>query len=318
MTTRRAAPGWSQETADEFAAFVAPLSNWGRWGADDALGTLNLLTPQCAADAVASVVSGRTIALSRPITTEPAPDNPAPMLRMMKESGDAAADVGGSHASDWLGLGYHGFAVTHIDAHAHQFFNGQMYNGRAAARVSTRAGAGAGSVGPLAEHPPVGRGVLLDAPAAFGRPWLELGEGLGPAELDRIAAGQGVSVRSGDLVLVRTGRDARAATHGVTNPITDGSAGLTGDALRWLRANDVAVLGTDVQADVMQPGGAPFAMPVHTGALVHLGLPLIDNMALEELAQASAQRGRWDFMLVVGPLRLDRFTGSPVSPVAVL
>jgi kynurenine formamidase len=93
---------------------------------------------------------------------------------------------------------------------------------------------------------------------------------------------------------------------------------VTRDALRWLRDNDVAVLGSDVQADVMPPGGAPFAMPVHTGALVHLGLALIDNLALEDLAAACAESGRYEFLAVVAPLPLARFTGSPVSPVAVL
>ena len=318
MSRARIARGWTEQSAAAFAELVEPLSNWGRWGADDQLGTLNLLTPQRAAEAASGVSDGRTIALSRPVETTPARDNPVPMMRLMKASGDAAADIGGSHASDWLGLGYHGFAVTHIDAHGHQFFNGSMYNGRRAGLVSTRGGAGAGSVVPFAQAAPVGRGLLLDAPRAFGRAWLEPGTGLGPEELDRIAAVQVCAPRPGDLVLVRTGRDPRAERHGVTDPIVDGSPGLTADALRWLRRNDVAVLGSDVQADVMAPGGAPFPMPVHTGALVHLGLPLIDNLALEVLAEACARRRRWDFLLVVAPLPLERFTGSPVSPVAVL
>jgi kynurenine formamidase len=314
----RIAPGWTTESAEAFAALVEPLSNWGRWGADDQLGTLNLLTPQAAAAACAAVVEGRSISLARPVVAAAAPDNPTPMLRLMRASGDAAADVGGSHASEWLGLGYHGFAVTHIDAHAHQFFGAQMFNGRPAALVSTRGGAAAGSVVPLAVAAPVGRGLLLDAPRAFGREWLQPGEGLGPAELDRVAEAQSSSPRSGDIVILRTGRDARAAVHGVLDPLVDGSAGLSAEALVWLRDNDIALLGSDVQADVMPPGGAPFAMPVHAGALVHLGLPLIDNLAVEALAAACARRGRWDFLAVVAPLPLDRCTGSPVAPVAVL
>jgi kynurenine formamidase len=312
------APGWTQASAAEFASFVMPLSNWGRWGASDQLGTLNLLTPARTLAATTAVTAGRTIALSRPVRTDAAPDNPAPMLRMMKASGEAAPRVGGSHASDWLGLAYHGFAVTHIDAYAHQFFNGQLYNGHPAARVTTRGGAGVGSVVPFAQAAPVGRGILLDAPRALARGWLEPGEGLGPAELDRIAAALHLSVAPGDVVLLRTGRDPRAAEHGVLDPLVHGSPGLTAEALEWLRRNDIAILGSDVQADVMAPGGAPFPMPVHAGALVYLGLPLIDNMALEGLAAACAERDRWDFLIVVAPLPLERFTGSPVAPVAVL
>jgi kynurenine formamidase len=106
--------------------------------------------------------------------------------------------------------------------------------------------------------------------------------------------------------------------HGRLDPLTDGSPGLTAESLTWLRGNDVAVLGSDVQADVMVAGGAPFAMPVHAGALVFLGLPLVDNMALEALAEACARRDRWEFLAVVAALPLERCTGSPVTPVAVL
>jgi kynurenine formamidase len=314
----RVAPGWTPESAAAFTNLVAPLSNWGRWGDEDQLGTLNLLTPARVAAAAAGVVDGHSVSLARTITMTPAKDNPTPMLHLMKASGDAAAAVGGSHASEWFGLGYHGFAVTHLDAHAHQFFDARMYNGRPAALVTTRRGAAAGSVVPLAAVAPVGRGVLLDAPRAFGRPWLDPGNGLGPGELDAIVAAQGLRLDPGDIVVVRTGRDARAAAHGALDPLVDGSPGLTVAVLAWLREHDVALLGTDVQADMMTPGGAPHPMPVHAGALVHLGLPLVDNLALESLADACAERRRWDFFAVVAPLPLDRFTGSPVAPVAVL
>jgi len=239
------------------------------------------------------------------------------MLHLMKNSGESAASIGGSHASDWLGLAFHGFAVTHLDAHSHQFFNGRMYNDRPAELVSTRSGATNGSVRPFARGL-VGRGVLLDAPRAARRDWLEPGEGLGPADLDAIAAAQVTELRPADMVLVRCGRDARAAVHGVTAPLTAGSPGLTSACLAWLREHDVAVLGSDAQSDVMQPSGSPHPMPVHAGALAYLGLPLLDNLLLEELAASCVARGRWDFQLIVAPLALARFTGSPVNPIAVL
>jgi kynurenine formamidase len=309
--------GWTAQSAADFDAFMAESSNWGRWGADDDLGTVNLLTAERAAAAAAHVRYGRTVSLTRQITTGPAVDNPQPMLHLMKASGEGAAEIAGSHASDWIGLAYHGFAVTHIDAHSHQFWNGRYYNDRPATDVATRTGAAGGSVEPLARGL-VGRGVLLDAPRALGRSWLEPGEGIGPDDLDRIAATAGVEVGPGDIVLVRTGRDPRAAARGVTDPIRDGSAGLTQHCLPWLREHDVAILGTDVQADVMEPGGAPYPMPVHAGALAFLGLPLIDNLLLEDLAQVCAELDRWHFLLTVAPLALRRATGSPVNPIALL
>jgi kynurenine formamidase len=311
------APGWTIESAAEFADLMTPLSNWGRWGPDDELGTVNLLTPAHVATAATAVGSGQCVPLGRPLSSWPAADNAQPLLHLMKSSGEAAAPVGGSHASEWFGLAYHGFAVTHLDAHSHQFFDGRMYNGRPAELVSTRAGAAVGSVRPLARGL-VGRGVLLDAPRVMGRGWLEPGEGLEPADLDAIAAAQGTGLRAADLLLVRCGRDARAAVRGVVNPMTAGSPGLAAACLPWLREHDVAVLGSDVQSDVMQPGADAHPMPVHAGALVFLGLPLLDNLLLEELAEACADRRRWDFQLVVAPLALQRFTGSPVNPMAIL
>lgn len=301
----------------EFLELVEPLSNWNRWGPDDQLGTVNLLTAERTVAAAALVRTGQCITLARSITVAPAADNPSPALHLMKSSGDAAASVGGSHASDWLGLAYHGFAVTHLDAHSHQFFNALMYNGRPAALVSTRSGAAFGSVLPFARGL-VGRGVLLDAPRAAGREWLEPGEALESADLNRIARAQGTDVRPGDLLLVRTGRDARAAVHGPVDVMSAGAPGLSEATLPWLREHDVAVLGGDGQNDVMRPGAGAHPMPVHAGALVYLGLPLLDNLLLEELAWGCAERGRWEFQLLVAPLPLVRFTGAPVNPIAVL
>lgn len=311
------APGWTERAAAEFLELVTPLSNWHRWGPDDELGTVNLLTPERAAASAALVTTGECVSLARPVTVRAAPDNTDPALHLMKSSGEAAATVGGSHAAEWFGLAFHGFAVTHLDAHSHQFFNGVMYNGRPAALVSTRAGAAKGSIVPLARGL-VGRGVLLDAPRALGRDWLEPGERLEPADLDRVSRAQDTDVSAGDLVLVRTGRDARAAVHGPVDPMTAGAPGLTAATLAWLRQHDVAVLGADGQSDVMEPGQPAHPMPVHAGALAYLGLPLLDNLLLEQLALACAERERWEFQLIVAPLVLSRFTGSPVNPIAVL
>jgi kynurenine formamidase len=317
VSEAKLALGWTESTIQEFEALAGPVSNWGRWGDDDELGTVNLLTPQRAAAAAAAVQSGRSIGLGRVLTTAAAADNPNPLLHLMKSSGEAAPDRGGAHASEWIGLGFHGFSTTHIDAHSHQFWNGRIYNDRPAADVRTSHGARHGSVLPYAGGL-VGRGVLLDAPRSLGRPWMEPGDGLGPDDLDRIATEQHVVIGSGDLVLVRTGRDARAAELGVIDPMTVGSPGLTMHCLAWLRGHDVAVLGSDVQSDVMIPGGPPHQMPVHAGALALLGLPLLDNLFLEELATACDTRQRWDFLLTVAPLALRGATGSPVNPIALL
>jgi kynurenine formamidase len=310
-------PDWTAGLLAELDGYAATIRNWGRWGADDQLGTLNLLTPRRRADAAGLARAGICVGLGRRIGGLPQPDDPRPPLQHMLASGEAAAARGGSHASDWLGMAPHGSAVTHVDAFAHQFFDAVMYNGRPAALVTTRTGAAAGSVEAFADGI-VGRGILLDLPAAQGRPWLEPGEGVHPADLDAAAAAQRTEIRPGDILFVRVGRDARAERHGRLDPITGGSAGLAADCLPWLRRRDVALLGSDVQSDQMTPGGAPHPMPVHAGALVLLGLPLLDNAWLEDLSAACTAQGRWEFLAVICPLRLRRATGSAVNPVAVL
>jgi len=312
-----AAPGWTPELLAELDGYSASLANQGRWGSGDQLGTLNLLTPERRVAAAALVQSGTCVALGRRIGGGPHPDDPLPPLQLMKASGEAAPARGGSHASDWLGLAPHGFAVTHIDAFSHQFFDAAMYNGQPAGLVTTSRGAAAGSVEALAAGI-VGRGVLLDLPAAQHRPWLEPGEQVHPADLDAAASALGTEILPGDILLIRVGRDARAARHGRVDPVIAGSAGLAADCLPWLRHHDIALLGSDSASDQMTPGGAPHPMPVHAGALVLLGLPLLDNAWLEDLAAACAAEGRREFLAVVCPLRVRRATGSAVNPVAVL
>jgi kynurenine formamidase len=312
-----AAPGWTPELLAELDGYSASLANQGRWGSGDQLGTLNLLTPERRVAAAALVQSGTCVALGRRIGGGPHPDDPLPPLQLMKASGEAAPSRGGSHASDWLGLAPHGFAVTHIDAFSHQFFDAAMYNGQPAGLVTTSRGAASGSVEALAAGI-VGRGVLLDLPAAQHRPWLEPGEQVHPADLDAAASALGTEILPGDILLIRGGRDARAARHGRVDPVIAGSAGLAADCLPWLRHHDIALLGSDSASDQMTPGGAPHPMPVHAGALVLLGLPLLDNAWLEDLAAACAAEGRREFLAVVCPLRVRRATGSAVNPVAVL
>jgi kynurenine formamidase len=312
-----AAAGWTPELLAELDGYAASISNWGRWGPDDQLGTLNLLTPRRRVAAAALVRTGTCLGLGRRIGGSPAPDNPVPPLQHMLASGEGARARGGSHASDWLGLAPHGFAVTHVDAFSHQFFDAAMYNGRPAALVTSAAGAAAGSVEAFADGI-AGRGVLLDLPRAAGRGWLDPGEAVHPDDLDAAAAAQRTEIGPGDILFVRVGRDARAGRHGPLDPITAGSPGLAADCLPWLRRHDIALLGSDAQSDQMSAGAAPHPVPVHAGALVLLGLPLLDNAWLEDLAAACAAEGRWEFLAVVGPLRLRRATGSAVNPVAVL
>jgi kynurenine formamidase len=296
------------------------VKNWGRWGSEDQRGALNLITAEKRAAAAALVRSGETVSCARELPVAPSPENPTPALHFMARAGDACAieGTGGLEACmDFVGVAFHGMAVSHIDALCHVLVEGRMYNGRPASAVKST-GAEAGSILAAAGGGIVGRGVLLDVPRLRGVPWLEGDDCVAPEELVAAEEGAGLRVGEGDILLVSTGRDARREARGPWNPNEGGLAGLHPECIPWLRERDVAVLGSDGVSDPL-PGNAAagWPIPVHQCTLVAMGVHLLDNLALGALADACARHGRWEFLFTVAPLRIAGGTGSPVNPIAV-
>ena len=188
-----------------------------------------------------------------------------------------------------------------------------MYNGRSHALVDAATGSGWAAVTAAADGI-VTRGVLLDVAAARDVPWLEPGQGVFPDDLDEAERRQGVRVRPGDAVLLRTGhgraRRENAAVGGVDQ------AGWHASCLPWLHDRGVALIGADTPQDVQPSGYDGVLMPVHAVGLVAMGLWLLDNCDLEACATTAAGLGQWDFHLAVAPVRLAGTSGSPVNPIA--
>jgi len=295
------------------------VKNWGRWGAEDQAGALNLITPQKRAAAAKLVKSGEIVSCARELPVHPNLENPTPALHMMVMAGDAcdATGVPGLEtAMDFVGVAFHGMAVSHIDALCHVFVRGQMYNGFPAADVKS-IGAMRNSI-MVAREGIVSRGVLLDIPRLRGVPWLPGGASIAPDELAAAEREQGVRVEAGDILLVAGGRDARRAEEGPWNPQSGGIPGLHPECIPWLHERDVAVLGSDGVSDPLPGAGIErWPIPVHQCALVAMGVHLLDNLMLGRLLEACARHRRWEFLFTVAPLRVDRATGSPVNPIAV-
>jgi len=294
--------------AAEVLDYLHSLSNWGRWGDDDQLGTLNLVTPDVTAAAAAAVSRRRTVSCARALDTESSADNPTPVGHTM---------IGTHHegfGADSFAVSPHGYATSHIDALCHIFHDGHLYNGYPTESVTAQ---GATRLG--IDHLRGGivtRGVLLDLPAVRGVDALEPGEPVFPEDLDMAEAHAGVRTRPGDVLLVRTGRWRWRDVHG---PWDAGrrAAGLDASCLPWLRRRDVAALGSDGVSDVVPSRVEGVPLPIHTVAIVALGLHLLDNLELEALAVACTEEGRADFLFVVAPLVLTGGTASPVNPIAV-
>jgi kynurenine formamidase len=294
--------------ASDVLAFHETLSNWGRWGADDQLGALHLVTPEVTAAACATVRSGRTVSCARALDTAPAADNPSPVVHHM--TGTATEGWGG----DYFALAPHGYATSHIDALCHIFHEGRLFNGYPTEMVTAH-GATRLAIHQL-QSGIVTRGVLLDIPALRGVDALAPGEPIFPDDLEAAEERAAVTVRAGDALLVRTGRWRWREEHGPWD-LGASAAGLDASCLPWLRARDVATLGSDGVSDVMPSRVDGVPMPIHTTTIVALGLHLMDNLDFDALSGACALEGRWEFLLIVAPLVLRRGTASPVNPIAV-
>lgn len=291
--------------------FMQSLSNWGRWGEEDQLGALNLITDEKRAAAAALVRDGEAVSAARALPTEPAADNPQPVRHLMIATG---LDKEAIYSADYFSLSHHGYCVTHLDALCHIFYGEALYNGFSRSTV-TSSGAARNSIDVL-KNGIITRGILLDVPAARGLPYLEPGDPIFPDDLERAEEHSGVRAEAGDFLLIRTGRFAFREEHGAWNA-RELMAGLHASCLPWLRQREIAALGCDGNSDVIPSRVEGIRLPVHLVAIAAMGVHLLDNADLEALGRACRKRNRWEFLFVVSPLVLLRGTGSPVNPLAV-
>jgi len=315
---------------DEVIGYAKTLSNWGRWGEDDWLGTLNLISDEKRREAARTVTEGVNVSMSRPFNYEPSAQNPFPPRHFMMATGES----GGEKGLDTIIMDVHSAFVTHIDAPTHLFHEGTMYNGHSASLVTVD-GAQDGGIELLGDGV-VGRGVLLDIARTRGRDWLEAGEAVFPEDLEAAERAQNIQVQEGDILFVRTGECRRLATVGPPsakagddskNPPPGHSpgwpvrawAGLHGACMPWLHNKGVAVLATDSANDVSPSGYAnvPHHLPVHFLGLWAMGLWLVDGCDHEALTAACERFDRWTFHATIAPLKLVGVTGSPVNPIAL-
>ncbi|RXZ67151.1 cyclase family protein [Agromyces albus] len=296
----------------EFDAMYEGLKAWHTW-ADADRGAWNRVTPASAAAASGTVSSGRIVQTALPWNTEAAVDNPRPALHHMVDLGDREAEEPSTN-KDFLAVDYHGKSVTHLDALSHIAYRGELFGGVVSSEAVKTNGTGFGDVASLGAF--VGRGVLLDIPAARGVPWLEPGEAVYADDIEAAERALGVRIGAADAVLLRTGHKRRRNELGAWDS-SNLSAGLHASAMPLLAEREIALLGSDGDSDV-RPSPVPGVhSPVHILAITALGVPLIDNLDLEALSDAAREEHRYEFLFVVAPLNVPAGTGSPVNPIAI-
>jgi kynurenine formamidase len=302
-------------TYEEFDRLFEKLKNWGRWGNDDELGTLNFLGEADVVEAVKLVKTGRRVALGRPLDTVAGPDNGRPALHYMTHLGDKRPDEP-TYYMDFIGVDFHGKSASHMDALPHIAYKGLLYNGKPAGEAVGSTGSSFAPISRLAQGV-VARGVLLDAARARGVDWVEPPACLGAGDLEAIAGSLGVEVRRGDAVLLRSGQMGRRRALGPWDP-DRAAVGLAVSAMEWLAQHQVALLGGDGDSDARPSPVEGVGGPVHVLAINAMGMCLLDNLDLEALSRACSEVGSFEFLLVVAPLIVPGGTGSPVNPIAVL
>jgi kynurenine formamidase len=300
---------------DEVLALIRDRSNWGRWGKDDQVGALNLVTPQKRVAATRLVTKGRSVSLSREFPKEPGPGNAYPAQHYMR----TVPRPGGGFAADYYGVFYHGVQSTHIDALCHTWDERGMWNGRDPKKEIGFDGATFGGIEAWSDGI-ITRGVMLDVPRHRGAPSVTQDRPVHGWELEELCQKRGIRVEAGDAICVYSGRDAwQAANPDVPygRPFGGGAVdrpGLHVSCLEFIRDHDVAVLVWDM-LDYM-PNGYDIPWAVHAGIFAY-GIALLDNALLEPLARACAEENRDEFMLVIAPLRVKGGTGSPANPLAI-
>jgi kynurenine formamidase len=297
-------------TMAEYQRWQTELSNWGRWGKDDEMGALNLITPLKRKQAAALVRDGVSVSLASDVPLEKGVDTPCPASWAMINATENAA-------TDQIAFPcVHGAGNTHLDSFGHIFFSGKMWNGYdATTTVTKESGATKGSIHGF-RHGIVTRAVLYDMPRLTGVPYLEPGTRIYVEDLEAWEKRSGVRVGPGDALLLRWGRWTRRDTLGPW-PINSAAVGLDNSVIPWLKKRDVAIVGWETPTYAPLPEGDLPRDALHNFALTILGIPLLDRADFDAVSQAAATRNRFEFMLVIAPLRIPNGTGSPVNPIAV-
>ncbi|MFC9127716.1 cyclase family protein [Streptomyces sp. NPDC057099] len=304
---------------DAFHDIAKRVNNWGRWGADDELGTLNLISDEVVREAAATVRSGHRVPLALPleqngVQTGMIPGRIDPLHVMVQINQELFGPGTVACSDDVVTMGLQ--AATHWDALPHVSHSGRIYNGRPADSVTAHGGAGFSGIGTVRHL--VSRGVLLDVARARGTDRLDGGYAVTPEDLDAAEELAGTRVRAGDIVLVRTGQ-VQVCLAGDRHAYAYPSPGLSIRTPEWFHARDVAAVANDTLTfEVFPPEVDGLWLPVHALDLVEMGMPQGQNWNLEKLSTACGEAGRYAFLLAATPEPFSGATGSPVAPVAVL
>jgi kynurenine formamidase len=302
--------------------------NWGRWGDDDEIGTINYLTPEAVLRGIDSVSDGEVFTLGIPIgrkDDDPVWPSRSGSQHFMNQdhghylSGKVEHNIGTVEvADDVIHMFSHG--TTHVDALGHGWYDGKLYNGFD--QETTMGGLDHGSIEPIAEHGIIGRGVLLDIAGYRDVDALDAGERITLEELHDCADAQNTDLAKADVLIVRTGWLELFYDEGpdtiYNDPYNEPGITYTDELIQLFHENEIAMYCTDTMANEQTYSETTETyLPLHPGFLRDMGMPLNELCLLDEIAADCAEDGQYEFLFVGAPLKIVGGTGSPINPIAI-
>ena len=303
-------------TVAEFLDYKKRFNNWGRWGREDQFGTLNHITSDVVRHAAGLVQTGLTVSCANPLATEAV----VPDRHRNSRPADHRMAVSAVGSGDYIGVSYHGFVDTHIDALCHVFTDdvnkgGRLYNDRDPALI-TADGAKTNSVENWRDGI-VTRGVLYDVPSLRGVDYVQFDIPVEGWELADCAGQMGIEPMDGDAVFIRSGfSDFWTANPSLELIYPSNTPGNAPSILEYLFDTNASLLGWDLQEAGHRDHDYPSGSPVHEVAIPFMGMPILDNANFDRLATLCRELGRYEFHLGIAPLVVKGGTGSPVNPIA--
>ncbi|AOL17348.1 metal-dependent hydrolase [Sulfolobus sp. A20] len=301
--------------------------NWGRWGRDDEIGTLNYITSEYLLDSLKVIRKGKVFTLGLWINRregDPLWIGRKPTIHLMVRDessymvGKSKPRPGGGKSADDIII-MHLQASTQVDALGHYWKDNTLYNGYDS--KLTIGGLVKDDVSKLAEKGIVGRGVLLDVARYKGKSSLDKGEMISFQDLLETAKSEGVRLKKRDIILVRTGFLKTFYEKGAEEFYKDfNEPGITyePELVNWFYENEIIAYGSDtIASEQTYSSTLGIMLPLHIFFLNYLGMPIMEMLWLEELAEDCSRDGQYEFFFVASPLKVIGGTGSPINPVAI-
>jgi len=311
---------------EDFQELARAVNNWGRWGPDDEIGTLNLITDEVVRRAAGCVRKGQRFSLAIPLSEDGPMLGNIPPGRMNPEQRAFELHDPFTRDPDSVRVNTNIYTLnlqsaTHWDSLSHVEYAGRLYNGFPVSSIDER---GAWKLGIEKMTSIVTRGVLLDVAGAKGIDRLAGGTLITPEDLDDAEKHAGVTVEPGDAILIRTGamRWLKEGDKEGYAGVVHGIAGPGIASARWFHERDVAAVATDNAGFEVWPRERKDLLrtlghPLHVLCLVEMGLTQGQNFDLEALAEDCASDGIYEFLLSASPEPFERGLGGVVNPIAV-